>query len=138
MKKVVFITLVVAAMIGVSSGVGYARQIGNSGSVTKVPITYQVNVYPSADFLTIQAKFWVIVIDGTRKMVVPPQLYTPRKTTYDFHEMGPVIGYRAAYLIPDDRLKTPTYFLNPDYRFDTFTGGNTYMFNLYPSLRQPD
>ena len=140
MKKLLFITLIVAAMGSVFNTSGYSQASGGGGFITnglstpKNLITYEVNVYPSLDFLKLNATFYVVMTDREGRNVASPQVFKPGKKTYTFKEMGNVTGERGANLIPENQ--NTEYYLVPDFRSDNYLGGKTYVFNLYPSIKQ--
>ena len=113
---------------------------GNNIQKQIIATHYLVNVHFSSD-VSLCNPYLVEVVDESGHAVAAPQVFQPLLGVYSFYEKGPVKGTRTAILIPDTGLP---HFVCPNEIFttkDSETGnfwlGQTYPFNLYPTVYPP-
>jgi hypothetical protein len=79
---------------------------------------------------------FVVMTDG-KGIIAPPQLFSPRKLSYDFYESKNVYGTRIAMLVYFNGSTPVLFNSNPDSKTGKFAIGNTYEFNLFIEIPKP-
>jgi hypothetical protein len=135
MKKIRYITLIIAIMIGVSgfAGVPQSGPLSNANVPQYGMIKYEVHVYPSLNFMMLRATFYVALINKQGDYKDHPQLYNPQQQVYVFSEPGPVSDNRGATLFtvtPDVVFSETT-----DMRYEKYVGGGIYTFKIFPDAK---
>jgi hypothetical protein len=141
MKTMKILSVISLVLIGLGAAAIKPNQPGQSG-ISQPPggnIKHQVVLHVSATVSMPAAHFYVVITDGNGRQIARPQLVVPGVVKYYFSEMGPVNGTRIVRLIekPSGDSFIP-YSCEPDAKTGLFRNGVTYIFNLYPSLAQPD
>jgi hypothetical protein len=113
----------------------------NTGQVAlSAVVRYHVNIQFSTDKPL--CNLWMVrIIDENGRQVAPPKAYTVGVTSYDFVERGPGKGTRIAVLVKyeyGDHLQCATeLFTAPAVLTGTFSNGQTYRFDLFPTSQAP-
>jgi hypothetical protein len=110
----------------------------NGQPAVNTGIRHQVNVIVTID-KPLCNTYLVEIRDGHGQLVAPAQRFTPGITKYTFSERGPAEGVRIARLVIADY---PHHFVCENELFTTpaiivgkFLNGQTYRFDLFPSLQ---
>lgn len=132
-----FPVLAFAILFGVTLSASSATPYGNEGYVGQSPvINYRVNVHLPDD-VKLCNLYYVEIVDSHGRLVVPPKIYAPGRSVYNFFEKGPVRQARAAYMVVADRNShfiCPTeLYTSPSEMQGPFLNGQTYVFDLYPA-----
>ena len=141
MKTMTKITALSIALIFSFSTTMFAGNQDTQNKKSNNPgIRYQVNVHTNTDQQFCQT-FVVEIIDQNNHVIAPVQSYLAEVEGYNFYEAGPVTGVRIARLA---NFNTGTLFIcdqvvfaAPDVKWGIFKTGQTYTFNLYPSINPP-
>ena len=82
--------------------------------------------------------YFVRILNGEGRDVMPAKLFVPGTTKYIFYEAGPATGIRAAVLAPavsGERLRCELEMLTePVILYGPFEAGQTYRYDLFPVL----
>lgn len=100
-------------------------------------IRYHVNISISIDKPL--CNLWLVkILDGNGRMVAPAQQFISGVTRYNFTERGPATGIRIAVLVKyqygDHFVCETELFTTPAMLKGTFLNGETYRFDLFPTL----
>jgi len=142
MKKIT-ITIISLAMIFIFASTATSLINANTTSFPKAAATtikYIVNVNLAQE-QAICGSYIVMLTDGDGNMIAPAQPYIQGVYSYVFYEIGhDFVGNRVARMeisesmddpVCDQPLVTP-----PIERFTFYKTGQTYLFNLYPTMEQ--
>ena len=140
MKSTKILSVVGLALMFMWASAGFSGNI--DGPKAKAPgitgIIYKVIIHP--EFAANPGGTYLIqVVDGSGRLVAPPQVWVPGVNVYTFNEKFTAVGdnhaRRAAMMIsvkgpvlPDS---SPLYAV-PDVKVGPFWGGIVYIFNLFP------
>jgi hypothetical protein len=139
MKTTKFYTVLSLVVIFAAFTSAYAGGIGKTKIVPVETggIRYQVNVILSIEKPLCNA-YLIEVRNGKSQLVAPAQRYMMGVTKYTFTERGPAEGERVASLVRDNRgdhfICEYELFTTPVSLKGHFEIGQTYRFDLYPSL----
>jgi len=138
MKKIITLSVAVAAVIIFGSSMYSSGTISPSTTTDKAVIHYQVNIHPNHALVVSSCPALVAITDGSGKIIGMPQTYNSFKKTYHFYETGPVKGTRTAILTNE----TSSYTSNvcvlvnlKDSKSGMFSNGITYNFDLWASAK---
>jgi hypothetical protein len=100
-------------------------------------IRYHVNIAMTSESQL--CNMWLVeILDGNGRLVAPAKPYSSNVTRYDFFERGPVTGTRIAVLVinqyGDHYICDRELFVKPDALSGTFLNGQTYRFDLFPTV----
>ncbi|MDP1621015.1 MAG: hypothetical protein Q8M08_01620 [Bacteroidales bacterium] len=135
--SVLSLALIFAAVSSAYSG-GIVQK--NEPAVTNTMIRYQVNVHLSLEKQL--CNLWLVkILDQNGRQVAPAKVYTPSTNRYEFFERGPAVGTRIAVLVKyqygDHYVCDTELFTEPAVLTGKFLTGQTYRFDLFPSLQAP-
>jgi hypothetical protein len=111
---------------------------GEGNTASALAISYKVIVHMPDGTPGVLRGVYVVITDGTGRLVAPAQVLIPGKTEYLFAENGPVKGIRIARLSNGLRPHTDSWVANEDVKAGYFQNGASYLFNLYISFPVPD
>ena len=110
----------------------FANRIGDPGTPDKLKlVTYEVKVNFAANFPGANARYLVVITDGTGRKVVPAQAFHTGVSKYTFKEAGTIKGTRVAIMVPLN-VKPNGWVIPPSVKKGIFVGGSTYRFELTP------
>jgi len=124
-----------------STVTSYSNGIENRSSIGSIVpgITYQVVIHLPAFSKDFCNPYVVQIIDETGRLVAPAQVLIKGINKYVFYEKAPALGRtRMAVLIPvsyPQHFVCPNdFFTLPDVKMSPFKSGQTYIFDLYPTI----
>jgi hypothetical protein len=141
MKTTKLFSVLSLALIFTGVSAGFSKDIVTSnpkGSVMPV-ITHQVSIHFQEFSKDICNPYLVQIIDESGRLVAPAQVFIKGINKYVFYEKGPALGRtRMAVLIPvayPQHFVCPNdFFTLPDTKMGPFKTGQTYTFDLYPTI----
>jgi hypothetical protein len=142
MKTAKFFSVLSLAIIISGVTFGFSRDIDNRNSqISMMPgITYQVVIHFSELSKEICNPYLVQILDENGRLVAPAQVFIKGINKYVFYEKGPAlgrsrmavltpVGYPQHFVCPND------FFTPPDVKIGPFKSGQTYSFDLYPTIQ---
>lgn len=139
--KTIFSVLSLALILSaVTSAFSANVETKKDPASTTPVIRYQVNVILESEKPL--CNLWLVkIIDGNGRQVAPAKPYSTSVSRYDFYERGPVEGIRIAVLVKytygDHFVCETELFTAPAMLSGKFLNGQTYRFDLFPSLQAP-
>ena len=105
-------------------------------------ITHQVIIHLPGFTKDICNPYLVQLLDETGRQVAPAQVFIKGINKYVFYEKAPALGRtRMAALVPvsyPQHFVCPNdFFTLPDVKMGPFMTGQTYTFDLYPTIQTP-
>lgn len=105
-------------------------------------ITYHVNIHLPSFSKDICNTYLVQILDENGRTVAPAQVFIEGVSKYVFHETSTSMGKsRMAVLVPVEYPQhyvcTNDLFTIPDVEMGPFEKGQTYTFDLYPTIATP-
>jgi hypothetical protein len=141
MKTTKLFSVLFLSMIFLGATAAFSNDIGSRDSqVSLMPgITYQVVIHLPDLSKDVCNPYLVQILDETGRMVAPAQVFIKGVSKYVFYEKAPAAGRtRMAVLVPiayPRHFVCPNdFFTLPDVKMGPFKTGQTYMFDLYPTL----
>ena len=109
-------------------------------AATNALIRYQVNIVMPTEMPL--CNLWLVkIVDGNGREVAPAKAFSTGVSRYEFFERGPVEGARTAvleiYQFGDHFLCAAEFYVAPASLSGKFLNGQTYRFDLYPTLLDP-
>jgi hypothetical protein len=142
MKTTKLFSVLSLAIIFTCVTVSYSNDFdkGNSQSSIIPGITYQVVIHLPAFTKGICNPYLVQILDETGHLVTPAQIFIKGINKYVFYEKVPALGRTMmAVLIPvgyPEHFVCPNdFFTLPDVKLAPFETGQTYLFDLYPTVQ---
>ncbi|MCX6252822.1 MAG: hypothetical protein NTX61_18970 [Bacteroidetes bacterium] len=139
MKTIKLFSILSLALIFV--GIGSLKTHGINNIPGNKLIRYQVTVHFQFSGLKSCNAYLVEIVDQKGGIVAPPQVFDPSRNVYMFYEAGDFKGVRTARVVLDKNVTQyicpANLMCQPDKQFGIFHGGETYLFNLYPTYTRP-
>jgi hypothetical protein len=140
MKTTKIYTVLSLVMFFAAVSTSFASAIGKitGEGVVNRGIHHVVNVNLSVD-KPLCNTYLIEIRDGHGQLIAPAQRYTPGIGKYEFFERGPATGVRVASLVRseygDHFICEYELFTRPAVVAGQFLTGQTYRFDLFPSLQ---
>jgi hypothetical protein len=135
-KRFMLTALVVFATMSMGMNTGFANK-GSNAAQQDGPgvgvITYQVNIFPTPQFLTQRAPVLIVLLNERGQAIGRPQMFNRNTLVYYFTEKGPITGTREVNLYTNPHLPPIPFNWSPVYLSGKFLNGQTYMFDIYIS-----
>jgi len=142
MKTTKFFSVLSLVIIFAGATSGFSKDIENGKSkASMMPgITYQVTIHFQSLTKDICNPYLVQILDETGRLVAPAQVFIKGINKYVFYEKAPALGRtRMAVLVPvgyPQHFVCPNdFFTLPDVKMGPFKTGQTYTFDLYPTVQ---
>ena len=142
MKTTKFISVLSFVILFSGVTAGFSKGIDNRKTQASIMpgITYGVTIHFQDLTKKICNPYLVQIIDETGRLVAPAQVFIKGINKYVFYEKAPALGRtRMAVLIPvnySQHFVCPNdFFTLPDIKMGPFKTGQTYTFDLYPTIQ---
>jgi hypothetical protein len=140
MKTTKIYALLTFAVIFAAATASFGAAIGGitTDDVRTKGIHHHVNVILTGE-ISLCNTYLIEIRDGSGQLVAPAQTFKPGVSGYDFYERGPSSGIRVARLVRANNGKSyicdKELFTTPAYVLGPFLNGQTYRYDLFPSLQ---
>jgi hypothetical protein len=142
MKTTKLLTIISLVIMLTGANAAFSKDFGNRNSQTSIMpgITHQVLIHFQDLSKDICNPYLVQIIDETGRLIAPAQVFIKGINKYSFYEKAPALGRtRMAVLIPvgyPQHFVCPNdFFTLPDVKMSPFKTGQTYMYDLYPTIQ---
>ncbi len=140
MKATKFYTVLGLAILFATATIAGNINEKKTGTSVEKLIRYRVNIHMEVE-KSICNLYLVKIVDAFDRELAPAKAYVPGISSYDFFERGPAEGIRIARLVKYNyggHFECLTeLFTAPAVLSGKFMNGETYRFDLFPTLEPP-